>query len=65
VPTKIDKVGRNQLSGRYREIINVLGLDSRTPFLPTSVRSRIGREDMQSWVAAVLAAADDPGPGGW
>lgn len=54
--TKCDKVGRPQLAARYRELIEGLGAEPGTPFIPTSSSRGFGREEMLAWVEALLAA---------
>ena len=54
--TKIDKVGSPHRAARYRELIEVLGAASDTPFIPTSAARGVGREQMLGWVEALLAA---------
>lgn len=54
--TKVDKVARGRLPGRYAEIIGALDLPPATPFFPTSARQGSGGEEMRAWVDARLAA---------
>ncbi|MEN8008574.1 MAG: ribosome biogenesis GTP-binding protein YihA/YsxC [Candidatus Krumholzibacteriota bacterium] len=54
--TKVDKVGTNARPRRYQDIIEALGVPGDTPFFPTSAVQRLGREEMQGWVEALLAA---------
>ena len=54
--TKVDKIGTNARPGRYQDIIEALGVPGDTPFFPTSVVQRTGREEMLGWVEALLAA---------
>jgi len=58
VATKIDKVGATVRLAHYRRIIRDLGLASGVPFLPTSCRQRLGRDEMLGWVEEVLTAGD-------
>lgn len=58
--TKIDKVGGSHLSGRYREIVEALGADPATPFIPTSAAKGKGRLEMLAWVEALLEANAEP-----
>ncbi len=54
VVTKVDKVGSPRRLARYREIIAALELPLQTPFLPTSAREGLGREEVLGWIDAVL-----------
>ncbi|MBT4291597.1 YihA family ribosome biogenesis GTP-binding protein [bacterium] len=54
VVTKIDKVSKNILIERYREIVTTLQLSKNTPFFPTSSTAKIGRENLLQWVDALL-----------
>lgn len=54
--TKIDKVGGPKLGARYRELVEVIGVDPDTPFIPTSAERGRGRDEMLAWVEALLAA---------
>lgn len=54
--TKIDKIGGPRQGGRYREIVEVLGADPQTPFIPTSAAKGMGRQEMLAWVEALLEA---------
>jgi len=56
--TKIDKVGSPLRTSRYRELIEVLGAEPGTPFIPTSAEKGLGRDQMLGWVEALLAAND-------
>ena len=58
VVTKIDKVGTNSRTKHYQDIIATLELPTAIPFFPTSAVKSIGRGQLRSWVAAVLAAAE-------
>lgn len=54
--TKIDKIGTNSRDGRFQEIIQTMGVPGDTPFFPTSAVRGTGRDEMLSWVEALLAA---------
>lgn len=54
--TKIDKVGATRQAARYREIVEVMGADPQTPFIPTSAAKGMGRQEMLAWVEALLEA---------
>lgn len=58
--TKIDKVGGPRLAARYREIVEILGADPQTPFIPTSAAKGMGRQEMLAWVEALLEANAEP-----
>lgn len=59
--TKTDKIGNTRLSARYRELIEVVGADPQTPFIPTSAAKGRGRDEMLAWIEALLAANADDG----
>ena len=61
VATKIDKIGSTKLSARYRELIEVVGADPQTPFIPTSAAKNRGRDEMLAWIEALLVANADDG----
>jgi GTP-binding protein len=54
VVTKIDKVSKNILIERYREIVTTLQLSNETPFFPTSSTAKSGKENLHEWVSALL-----------
>jgi len=58
VATKIDKVLQRERMENYRRIIMDLDLSANIPFLPTSAAKKHGREDILSWMEALLAGAD-------
>lgn len=57
--TKIDKVGTNKRMEHYEEIIKTLGVSAEIPFFPTTSAKRQGREEMLSWVNALIEAYEE------
>ncbi len=55
--TKIDKIGKNRLTERYRNIVRELAVPPQTPFFATSAHTGHGRREMWAWVEAILEAA--------
>ena len=60
--TKIDKVSKNRLAHRYKEIVMALDVPQITPFFATSALKRSGREEMIGWVEALLDTTQEEGP---